>query len=61
MNLRQIIDQDQGLGDTIKRVTKALGIKPCTPCERRAQRLNEKFSYRKGQDEKLRTTSDGSR
>lgn len=36
-----ISDQDVvGLGDAIKRVTYAMGIKPCGGCERRAAVLN---------------------
>lgn len=51
MNLRQIIDadlKDAGLGDTIKRMTAAVGIKPCTPCKKRAEKLNQKFPYKQG-------------
>ena len=33
-------DEDIGLGDAIKRTTYALGMKPCTGCERRAAALN---------------------
>ena len=29
-----------GAGDAIARATKALGIEPCTPCEKRRQQLN---------------------
>jgi hypothetical protein len=29
-----------GLGDVIKRVTYAVGIKPCAGCEKRAEALN---------------------
>lgn len=29
-----------GLGDVIKRATSVAGIKPCTGCAQRAQRLN---------------------
>jgi hypothetical protein len=35
-----ITDEDIGLGDVIKRVTYAVGIKPCGGCERRAAALN---------------------
>jgi len=35
-----ISDEDVGLGDAIKRVTYAFGIKPCGGCERRAAALN---------------------
>ena len=33
-------DEDVGLGDVIKEVTGAIGIRPCGECERRAARLN---------------------
>lgn len=29
-----------GLGDVIAGMTKAVGIKPCTPCQKRQQQLN---------------------
>lgn len=32
-----------GMGDAVARVTGALGIKPCTPCEARRRALNGKF------------------
>jgi hypothetical protein len=35
-----ISDEDLGLGDAIKRVTSALGVKPCGGCNRRAAALN---------------------
>jgi hypothetical protein len=35
-----VSDADVGLGDMIKRVTYAMGIKPCDGCERRAAALN---------------------
>ncbi len=35
-----ITDEEIGLGDVIKRVTSAFGIKPCGGCERRAAALN---------------------
>jgi hypothetical protein len=35
-----ITDDEFGLGDVIKRVTYAVGIKPCGGCERRAAILN---------------------
>lgn len=33
-------DDDVGLGDVIKQVTTAVGIRPCGECERRAAKLN---------------------
>jgi hypothetical protein len=35
-----VADQEIGLGDAIKRITYAMGIKPCGGCERRADGLN---------------------
>ncbi|WP_327733373.1 hypothetical protein OG749_05325 [Streptomyces nojiriensis] len=35
-----ISDQEVGLGDAIKRTTSLVGLKPCTPCLRRAAALN---------------------
>lgn len=33
-------DEEIGLGDVIKQITYAIGIKPCGGCERRASMLN---------------------
>lgn len=33
-------DEEIGLGDSLKRVAYAVGIKPCGGCERRAATLN---------------------
>lgn len=35
-----LIDEEIGLGDAVKRITYAMGIKPCGGCEKRAQALN---------------------
>lgn len=35
-----IREEELGLGDAIKRMTYALGIKHCTACQRRARALN---------------------
>jgi len=35
-----LIDEEIGLGDAVKRITYALGIKPCGGCEKRAAALN---------------------
>lgn len=36
-----LIEDEIGLGDVIKRVTYAVGIKPCGGCEKRATALNQ--------------------
>lgn len=41
-----ITDEDLGLGDVIKRVTSAIGIKPCGGCDRRAAALNHWLVFR---------------
>jgi hypothetical protein len=35
-----LVEEEIGLGDAIKRVTYAMGIKACGGCERRAAALN---------------------
>jgi hypothetical protein len=33
-------DEDIGLGDAVKRMTYAMGVRPCGGCERRAAVMN---------------------
>lgn len=33
----------RGVGDVVAKVTKAVGIKPCAPCQKRRQWLNKYF------------------
>jgi hypothetical protein len=35
-----LIEKEIGLGDAIKRATYAMGLKPCSECEKRAAALN---------------------
>jgi len=35
-----LIEEPIGLGDAIKKITYAMGIKPCGGCEKRAAALN---------------------
>lgn len=35
-----VANEDIGLGDVVKRVTYAMGIKPCGGCEARAAAMN---------------------
>lgn len=37
----------RGLGDTIAKVTAALGIRPCAPCKKRQEALNKVVPYRR--------------
>lgn len=36
---------DRGVGDTVARATKAVGIRPCGGCNKRRDRLNAAFPY----------------
>lgn len=36
----------QGLGDTVEKITRKLGIKPCGGCKRRRDKLNRAIPYR---------------
>jgi len=39
--------KSRGLGDTIAKLTSAVGIKPCGGCSKRQKKLNEMFPYNK--------------
>jgi hypothetical protein len=45
-----VSDEDIGLGDVVKRMTYAVGFRPCGGCEKRAGALNSwmTFSGRRG-------------
>lgn len=38
--------ESRGLGDTVAKVTKRFGVKPCGRCKKRQQKLNEMFPYK---------------
>jgi hypothetical protein len=40
-----LIDKPVGLGDVIKRVTSAIGVRPCEACAERAERLNKWVAF----------------
>jgi hypothetical protein len=40
-----ITGEEVGLGDVVKRVTYAMGIKPCGGCERRAAAMNRRMVF----------------
>jgi hypothetical protein len=42
---RFLVHEPVGLGTTIKRVTDAVGVRPCSSCEERAERLNRWASF----------------
>lgn len=37
----------RGAGDMVARMTKAVGIQPCAPCEKRRQKLNRLLPFRR--------------
>jgi deoxyribose-phosphate aldolase len=40
------VAQSKGLGDTIAKITKAVGIKPCGGCAERQEALNALLPYK---------------
>lgn len=38
-------EPSKGLGDTIAKATKAIGLKPCNACKKRQEKLNKIFPY----------------
>jgi hypothetical protein len=46
MSWKSILKEDKGLGDTISRVTKSIGIKECGGCKKRKDKLNEWVKYK---------------
>ena len=40
-----LIEKEVALGDAIKRVTSAMGIRPCGGCEKRAAALNRWMTF----------------
>ncbi len=43
---RFLVPEPTGLGDIVKRVTIAAGVRPCGGCAQRAARLNEWMQFR---------------
>jgi hypothetical protein len=39
--------ESAGLGDTIEKITRRLGLRPCQRCRERRRRLNRLFPYAK--------------
>tara|TARA_R110000824_G_scaffold344327_1_gene530963 strand:- start:279 stop:434 length:156 start_codon:yes stop_codon:yes gene_type:complete len=46
MSWKDLLKEDKGLGDTVSRITKRMGIKECGGCKKRKAKLNDKFKYR---------------
>ena len=51
-------DRSIGLGDLIKKLTKALGIQPCERCNQRAKRLNQVLVFSGGASRASRQPGD---
>ena len=47
MNCSQFSGMSRGLGDTVAKITKSVGIKPCGPCKKRQAALNKAIPYKK--------------
>ena len=45
--MRKKLSESVGLGDTIAKITKTVGIKPCNACKKRQEKLNRLFPYKK--------------
>jgi hypothetical protein len=45
VRLPGFVAEEVGLGEVIKRVTSAVGIKPCGGCRRRAAALNRRLVF----------------
>ena len=45
MSWKGILKDDRGLGDTVSRITKRMGIKECGGCKRRKATLNKLIKY----------------
>jgi hypothetical protein len=41
-----MLEREIGAGDVVKRMTTRVGLRPCAPCENRAQRLNNYLVFR---------------
>lgn len=40
-----LVGEETGLGDVVKRITYAVGIKPCDGCQQRAAALNRWVTF----------------
>jgi hypothetical protein len=45
VRLPGFLEEEIGLGDLVKRITYAVGIKPCGGCEKRAVALNRWMGF----------------
>ena len=47
--VRYEFGKSRGLGDTVAKITKAVGIKPCGGCAKRRKAMNKIFPFRGAQ------------
>lgn len=47
--------ESTGFGDTVAKITKSFGIKPCAGCERRKKKFNEAIAYKKKMNEESKS------
>ena len=45
--VRYEVGNSRGLGDTVAKITKAVGIKPCGGCAKRRKAMNRIFPFRR--------------
>lgn len=41
-----LLKNEIGMGDVVKKATSALGIKPCSACQKRADLLNQWLTFK---------------
>ena len=46
--------KSEGFGDTVAKITKTFGIKPCSKCEERRKKFNQLVKYHKGMEKRVR-------
>jgi len=51
MSWKSILKDDKGLGDTVSRITKRLGIKECGGCKKRKAKLNKLIKYDESEED----------
>jgi hypothetical protein len=44
-------NESKGFGDTIAKITSAVGIKPCGGCKQRQEWLNKKLPYKQNESD----------
>lgn len=45
-------EPSKGLGDTVAKVTRVMGVTPCTPCQKRREMLNKMVPYKQAEEKK---------